>query len=80
MKAVSMRATAGPREASFLCGAAADRPLDIKRLCLGFARLWANRVVDERIALFEEMYTRICGGEWTCRSQLQGIVPEMAQL
>jgi hypothetical protein len=40
----------------------------------------ANRVWLTRIALFEEMYTRICGGEWTADLVLQGIVSEMAQL
>jgi hypothetical protein len=39
----------------------------------------ANRVVDESIALYEEMYTRICEENGPADPVLQGIVSDLAQ-
>jgi hypothetical protein len=70
-----MHKTAGLREASLSGAAAADRLL---RYSSVYVRLSATSgkqgMVDERIALLEEMYTRICEENGPADPVLQGIV------
>jgi hypothetical protein len=55
--------------------AAANELLRHQALCYFICDFMSKHgMVDERIALLEEMYTRICRGEWTCRSCAPGVV------
>jgi hypothetical protein len=71
-----MHKTAGLREASISGAAAADRLLRYSSVYVRFVCDLAGKqgMVDERIALLEEMYTRICEENGPADPVLQGIV------